>query len=599
MGTSMVTKKNNEPSKEELILAWTEKHFSESIQTEANSALEQFRNGKSSPDVEGYTVPLEFGTGGIRGVIGNGCGRMNVYTVGRSALGYCRFLLQKKSKSTIVIAYDSRRMSKEFAQTSAGVAASLGIKVKLFKEVAPTPILSYSIRHYKADGGIVITASHNPPEYNGFKAYLSDGGQLVAPDDKMIIDSINAINDWSEIPFLKSSDPVYKKLVSEVEPKVFEAYKKKVFSSNVYNKKIKSKDRESLRIVYSPLHGTGGKYMKDLLDSAGYKNVFLVKEQEKPNGEFPTVKYPNPEEREALALCIETSKKKKAGIFIATDPDADRLGIGVRDATGEYVLLNGNQIGSIMCAYLAEKISAQKSEIQYKIIKTIVTTDLQQRIADKNKIPILNVLTGFKFIAAEMLKMDSTENEKFLFGGEESYGYLPVDFVRDKDSFSSALLLLEICTEKKDILSYLNEIYMKYGFYLESLASLTLKGETGKQKIKDTLDTLRKTNLIGKTIGRRKIESVIDYKEKKVSGKAKKSIFSGMPSSDVIQLVLEGDSRITIRPSGTEPKVKVYFSFCASTLPKSNEEVESQKVEIGKEIEESKKLFLEMVGLNG
>ncbi|MBE7412798.1 MAG: phospho-sugar mutase [Leptospiraceae bacterium] len=582
----------------EYIESWTRSPFDEKIILEAKTILKEFESGKNSPEIEGYTVPLEFGTGGIRGVIGNGIGRMNLYTVGRAALGFSKYLVKKSNKPLLIIACDSRRMSREFTNTTAKVAASLGIRVKIFKEVTPTPMLSYAIRYYKATGGVVITASHNPPEYNGFKAYLADGGQLVSPDDKKIISLINEITDWNEIPVNKIN-PSEKSLISYVEKKVFDEYKKKVKLSHVFNKKIKSETRKKLKIVYSPLHGTGGVYMKELLNSLGYKNVFLVPEQSKPNGEFPTVKFPNPEEKEALVLCEKTAKEKNAEIFIATDPDADRLGIGVRNALGEYVLLNGNQVGSIMAAYLCERAKHTKSKTKPVLCKTIVTTDLQERIAKKNSVELKNVLTGFKFIAEEMAKIDKNPKKKFLFGGEESYGYLPVDFVRDKDSLSSAVLILEILCEKKDLLQYLDEIYLKYGLFMESLKSITLKGESGKQKIFDSLELLRKTDLIGKTIGNRKIVSFLDYKNKIVKGAAKKNSLNSFPISDVIQLELGGNAKLTIRPSGTEPKVKIYSSFMYEGKIQFVSELASKKKVLLDEIKEAETQFLKIAELNG
>jgi phosphoglucomutase len=584
----------------DLILSWTREPFTKDVWSEAEEALSAFDRGESGPLVEGFTVPLEFGTGGIRGVLGNGIGRMNNYTVGRAALGFCRYLLTKYKKPTIVIAYDSRRKSKEFTEVTAGIAAKLGIKVKVFPKVAPTPMLSYAIRHYKAQGGVVITASHNPPQYNGFKAYLADGGQLVAPDDEKIVSMINAITDWNEIVLTSKSDPIYKKLVDVVDKAMFETYMKKVLSSPIYNLNLSNKDRAKIKVVYSPLHGTGGEYMKALLKKAGYKSFYPVLEQEKPDGEFPTVKFPNPEEKEALVLCEKVARAKEADIFIATDPDADRLGVGIRNKQGNYVLINGNQIGSILCAYLAEKVSAEKKpKYEYHICKTIVTTDLQENIAKANKLKIKNVLTGFKFIANEMNKIEQDPKKRFLFGGEESYGYLPVDFVRDKDSLSSALLLLEILADKKDLLGYLDDIYLKYGLYLESLKSINLEGEAGKQKIKESLDRLRSKTWIGTRVGTREVVGFIDYKLKKTQGNIKSSVFSGFPSSNVIQMVLSGNAKLTIRPSGTEPKVKIYSSFQSETHPESKAEILSLQEELREEILEAEKLFLKMAGLDG
>ncbi len=593
-----MAKKEKSLTPKDYILAWTKEPFSNEIREEAQHILERYEKGESGTEIEAYTIPLEFGTGGIRGIIGNGIGRMNDYTVGRAALGFCRYLLKKHGKATIVVAYDSRRKSKEFAEVTAGIAARLGVKVKIFPKVAPTPLLSFAVRHLKAQGGVVITASHNPPQYNGFKAYLADGGQLVAPDDEKIISAINSITDWNEIQLLSKKDKLYQKFVSEVDKSVFEAYKKKVLESPIYNPEISKSSRGKLTVIYSPLHGTGGEYMKSLLKDAGYKNIFLVPEQEKPNGEFPTVKFPNPEEKEALTLCEKYAHEKNAEIFIASDPDGDRLGMGIKNSNGEYVLLNGNQIGSILCAYLAEKVSSvPKPKYEYLICKTIVTTDLQENIAKTNKIQIKNVLTGFKFIANEMNKIEKDKKKKFLFGGEESYGYLPVDFLRDKDSLSSALLLLEVLLDKKDLLGYLDEIYLKYGLFLESLKSINLEGESGKQKINNSLDTLRSKSWVGTRVGKREVIGLIDYKQKQVQGKIKTSVFSGLPSSNVIQMVLSGNAKLTIRPSGTEPKVKIYSSFQSLTHPETKADIPHLKEELKAEILEAEKLFLKMANL--
>lgn len=583
---------------ESFIHPWTQEPFPNTVRKEANLALEKFSRGESSPDIEAFSIPLEFGTGGMRGKLGNGIGRMNEFTVGRAALGFISYLSKKNKKASIVIAYDSRRRSKEFAEVTAGIAAYLGVKVILFKEVTPTPILSYAIRYYKASGGVVITASHNPPEYNGFKAYLSDGGQLVPPDDQKIISKIESITDWKQIPILSTKDPIYKKMVKFAGKDCFTSYKKDLSKAGILSISLKPKDRTALKIVYSPLHGTGGKSMQELLNSFGYKNVFLVPEQKDPNGEFPTVKYPNPEEAEAMELSKKFAIQKNAHAFIATDPDADRLGIGVKNENGEYVLFNGNQIGSIMAAYLCEAYSAGKKKKKAVLVKTIVTTDLQENIAKKNKVKYKNVLTGFKFIAQVMAKIDKSKTDFFLFGGEESFGYLPVSFVRDKDSLSSALLLLEILTEKKDLFNYMDEIYLKYGLFQESLKSLTLEGSAGKEKIRKSLESLRTLDLLGKKIHHRKITGILDYKTQIAKGNASKSAFSGCPSSDVIQVILEGNAKLTIRPSGTEPKIKIYSSFQSLKTPKSKEEIKTLTKDLLSEIKTSEEIFLQLAGLS-
>ncbi|PJZ72254.1 phosphomannomutase [Leptospira perolatii] len=581
------------------IQSWTQSPFSEKTRNEAQGILTRYQKGERTLETEAFTVPLEFGTGGIRGRIGNGIGRMNEFTVGRAALGFSRYLKKKFKNPILVIAYDSRRRSREFAEVTAGIAASLNIKVFLFPEVAPTPLLSYAVRHYKASGGVVLTASHNPPEYNGFKAYLSKGEQLVPPDDSKIIGLIQSIDNWNEIKILSPKDSLYKKFVNKVDRKCFESYLKDIKKSGILSKSVKDKDRSSLKIVYSPLHGTGGKYMKDLLNHFGYSKVQLVPEQKDPNGEFPTVKYPNPEEPEALELSKNLAIKTNSNVFIATDPDADRLGVGIRNGSGSYTLLNGNQIGSIMAAFLGEReFGKTKKGKKPVIVKTVVTTDLQSAIAKKNKIAIKNVLTGFKFIAEVMNKLDVSSSQYFLFGGEESYGYLPVQFVRDKDSLSSALLLLEILAEKKDLLSYLDEIYLKYGLFQESLKSLNLEGLAGKKKIQESLQKLRESDLLGKTVGRRKVVGFLDFKNKVAKGISKKSAFAGLPPSDVIQLELENEAKLTIRPSGTEPKIKIYSSFKSLQSPKKRDEIPRLTEQLLDELHQTETQFLTLAGLS-
>ncbi len=586
---------------ERYILPWTQSPFPLKIQEEARRALEDFRSKSFTELTESYSVPLEFGTGGIRGKLGNGIGRMNEYTVGRAALGFSRYLVKKSKKPILVIAYDSRHMSRKFCEITAGIAARLGIQVYHFPEVTPTPLLSYAVRYYKATGGVVITASHNPPEYNGFKAYLSDGGQLVPPDDQKIISSIESITDWNEIEFLPRKHRLYRKNVHPVGKKCFESYLRDLSRSDILSPSVAPKDRKKLKIVYSPLHGTGTKYMKAVLKTFGYTSVFLVPEQKKPDGNFPTVAYPNPEEKEAMALCEKWAKEIGSPVFIATDPDADRLGIGVRNESGGYTLLNGNQIGSILSAYLCEKVnrSPKKSTTKttYHLVKTIVTTDLQARIAEANGVRLWNVLTGFKYIAEIMKTLEKKKGHKFLFGGEESFGYLPVDFVRDKDALSSALLFLEIVAETGDILAYLDEIYLKYGLYLESLRSITLEGIAGKEKISNSIESLRKKDLISQKIGSREIVALYDYKEQNVRGKGNSNAFKGLPKSNVLQFELEGNAKLTIRPSGTEPKVKIYASFSSLRKPSHREEIPSLKRELEVEIQKSMDEFCKMAGL--
>jgi len=590
------------------ILDWAAPCFPLEIREEAVQAYQDFIRGKQTEELDFYASALVFGTGGLRGVIGNGAGRMNQWTVGKTTLGFSRFLKSRSKKPSLVIAHDSRRMSPEFARAAAGVAAQEGVRVYLFDGVAPTPLLSYAIRHLKASGGVVITASHNPPEYNGYKVYLEDGAQLAGPAQKELEDAIGAIEDWSQVEFLDSDSPEYAKWVTSIGGEIKKSYIRE-FKGCSFVSPSSSPSKKDLKIVYSPLHGTGGPWLPALLEAYGFQ-VSLVAEQAEPDGEFPTVRYPNPEEAEALRLTEETARRLDADIFLATDPDADRLGAGVKTKSGSYELLNGNQIGSIMCAYLCEKTSAaskkEASEKTPHILKTIVTTDLQREIALKNGAVVKDVLTGFKFIAEQMRfieegkrKAGYSSKDYYLFGGEESYGYLPVDFVRDKDSLASALLLCEIAAREGDLISYLNQVYLKYGLFLEDLKSVTLKGSAGQKKIQETIEKLRNSDLLSWTLGERRVQHVLDYETQTRDGQPFPEGFAGMPPSNVLQLILEPEGKLTIRPSGTEPKVKLYASLRHPNQPSSLEELERGKKELEDELVLISGSFFARAGLAG
>ncbi len=588
------------------ILDWASPAFPLEVRERAARVYVEFAEGRTSEDTEGYSTELRFGTGGLRGVIGNGAGRMNRWTVGRTTLGFCRFLASKNKKPSLVIAYDSRRRSDEFAQVTAGVAAALGFEVYLFDRVTSTPILSYAIRHLRASGGVVITASHNPPEYNGYKVYLSDGGQLVGPPQAEVEASIDAIREWGEIPFLETTAEAYRKHVHLIGDDI-----KKAYTAEYENVRFVSSPRaaskKNFRIVYSPLHGTGGLWLPDFLRHYGFR-VDEVSEQMEPNGEFPTVKLPNPEEREALRMVEEKARELNADMFLATDPDADRLGAGFRGTEG-YTFLNGNQIGSIMCAFLCERINQErqqrKDRYTYYVLKTIVTTDLQKAIADANGVQTKDVLTGFKYIAEQMLWMEEGRfgfekgRSKYLFGGEESYGYLPVDFVRDKDSLASALLLCEIAVEVGDLAAYLDQVYLKYGLYLEDLKSVTMKGLSGQERIAQIISELRTSDLVGWELGGRRVAGVLDFEAQTRNGKPDPATFQGLPPSNVVQLLLEPEGKLTIRPSGTEPKVKLYASLKHPEHPQSLDELQLRKHELRDELASLSGAFFARAGLAG
>ncbi len=580
----------------EKILDWCSPSFPLFIREEAALIFNRFLQGDRSDDVFAYMTELKFGTGGLRGILGNGPGRMNEFTVGKTTLGFARFLISNYKNPSVVIAYDSRRRSKEFAEIAAGIFAGLHIKSYLFDQVTPTPILSYAIRKLNAQGGVVLTASHNPPDYNGYKVYSEDGSQIVGETQTQIEKHIENITDWN-IPFIQKDNEIYKKYVIYIGENIKNEYYNE-FNSVFFAKKIS----KPLKIIFSPLHGTAGKWLPGLLEKFGVE-VIPVKEQLEPDGEFPTVKYPNPEEADALELCKITAEKYKADLFIATDPDADRMGTGIRDKNGNYVLLNGNQTGSILLAYLSELIQKEKNQNQYYVFKTIVTTNLQREIARKNNLHIRDVLTGFKYIAEQMRWIDEKKDIykssecAYLFGGEESYGYLPVSFVRDKDSLSSSLLLCIIADEKGNLLDYLDEIYLKYGLYLEDLKSITMKGMDGLKRMKEIIQKLRQTNLIGKDISGRKVIKVYDYQNQTINQQKNENYFSILPPSDVLQFELDPEGLITIRPSGTEPKVKIYISLKAKENSYSIEELKIRKKELESEITTILGNFLVISGL--
>lgn len=576
------------------ILDWCGPSFPLTIRDSAAKVYQRYMAGDRSDEVFAFMAEIKFGTGGLRGVIGSGPNRMNAWTVGKSTLGFARFLKKNFNSASVVIAHDSRRMSREFAEITAGIFAGQGVKVHLFDSVAPTPILSYAVRHLNASGGVVITASHNPPEYNGYKVYLSDGSQFTGDDQIGLEKEIEAIKDWN-IPFIGKDDSIFQKQVKIIGNEIKTAYYSE-FDKLPWVKKLS----KPLSIVYSPLHGTGGAYMPGLLEKYG-ATVLPVVEQIEPDGEFPTVEFPNPEEPEALELCRQTALKNRADIFVATDPDADRMGAGILNKKGDYTLINGNQTGSILCAYLCETYGNAGAQV----FKTIVTTELQRNIAKSNRVAVRDVLTGFKYIAEQMRYLEHGEagfdksKDFYLFGGEESYGYLPIDFVRDKDSLASTLLLCMVADQKGSLLDYLDEIYLKYGLYLEDLKSITMKGFDGLERMNKSIDGLRAANLQQVELGERKIVSVIDYQAQTVDGKPSATVFKNLPKSNVLQFKLEPEGVLTIRPSGTEPKVKLYVSLRHSLQPQSIEELGVLRHELENELSIVSGLFLTKAGLIG
>jgi phosphoglucomutase len=522
---------------------------------------------KSDELVDSFYRELEFGTGGLRGTMGVGSNRMNKYTVGAATQGLANYLKKNfpGEQLKVAIAYDSRNNSKYFAEITANVFSANDIKVYLFKELRPTPELSFAIRHFKAHSGVVITASHNPKEYNGYKAYWNDGAQIIAPHDKNIINEVNNIKSVDEIKFDKKDQ-----FIEYIGEEVDKLYLEKLSSVSLSRKEIQN--QKDLKIVFSPIHGTGITLVPKALERLGFTNVTIVKEQAEPNGNFPTVVYPNPEEKDAMSLAVKKAQDIDADIVMATDPDSDRVGIAVKNHKNEWQLLNGNQTGTLIFSYLIERWrELGKLTGNEYICKTIVTTDLIDKIAEKNGVECYNVLTGFKFIAG--LMRDFEGKKTFIAGAEESYGYLIGDFVRDKDAIGSCAVIAEIAAYAKDkgfsLYDWLLKIYTEYGYYKEDLISLTKKGRTGAEEIKAMMTKLRSNPPA--TVNGSKLLKILDYEnrvERDLTTGKEKQI--ELPKSDVLQFILADGSKLSARPSGTEPKIKFYFSVNEKLDKKEN-----------------------------
>lgn len=503
---------------------------------------------------------LEFGTGGLRGLMGVGTNRMNKYTVGMATQGYANYLKQSfpGEQVKVAIAHDSRNNSRFFAETVANVFGANGIKVFLFESLRPTPELSFSIRHLGCHGGVVCTASHNPKEYNGYKAYWNDGGQLVPPHDKNVIREVEKIGSVSEVKWNGGEANI-----SLVGKEMDEAYIKMVKGLSVYPDVIAK--QHDLKIVYTPIHGTGIKLVPTVLKEFGFTNVHIVEGQMEPNGNFPTVVYPNPEESEAMSMGLKMAQSLDADILLGTDPDADRVGIGVKDNKGNWVLMNGNQTAVLAFNYMIEARKAKGiAQPNDMVIKTIVTTEMINNIAAKNKVACYDVLTGFKWIAELIKEKEGKEN--YVIGGEESFGLMIGDQLRDKDAVSAVALLCEMAAYEKakglSLFQKLLELYVEYGFYKEHLISITKKGMDGQQQIAAMMERFR--NNPPAVLGGSPVVELLDYELRKGKNlQTGKGWDIALPKSNVLQFVLEDGSKISARPSGTEPKIKFYFSVNA------------------------------------
>lgn len=537
---------------------------------------------------ESFYRNLEFGTGGLRGIMGVGSNRMNIYTVAAATQGMANYLKENFSKLDIIkvaIAYDSRNNSKLFAQTAADVFSANGIKVYLFDDLRPTPELSFAIRHFNCQGGIVITASHNPKEYNGFKAYWDDGGQIISPHDKNIIDEVNKINDISEIQFQGNPG-----LIELIGSSVDEAYLNHIHELSLSPEAIvRQKD---FKIVFTPIHGTGATLVPKVLKRFGFDNVYMVDEQASPDGNFPTVKSPNPEESAALELAMNMAKNINADLVMATDPDSDRVGIAIRKGD-EMTLLNGNQAASLLIYYLITKWKENnKLTGNEYIVKTVVTSELLAKIAEKQDVEHFDVLTGFKYIADIIKKLEGKKT--FIGGGEESYGYLVGDFVRDKDAIISCAMIAETAAWAADrgigLYDLLIDIYKEFGLYKEKLVSVVRKGKKGAEEIQTMMNNFRENP--PKSLGSSKVIEIKDYQ----SGVSLNTITGNneninLPKSNVLQFFTEDGGKVSVRPSGTEPKIKFYFGVVSSL--ESREEFE----QVNRSLEDKINIYVKELGL--
>lgn len=533
---------------------WLSDKFDEITRKEVQNLLDHDPTGLT----DAFYTDLEFGTGGLRGIMGAGTNRINDYTIAMATQGLCNYLLKMfpNEQVKIAIAYDSRNNSPRFARKTADVCSANGIEVYLFEALRPTPELSFTIRQLGCHSGVVVTASHNPKEYNGYKVYWNDGGQLVSPHDKNVIKEVQAIPGIESVKMISDSSRIHL-IGEELDEAYLNALKKLSLSPEALER------QKDMKIVYTNLHGTGITMVPPVLEKYGFNNVFTVKEQDKPDGNFPTVHSPNPEEPAALELALKLAKEKDAELVMGTDPDSDRVGIAVRDLNGELLLLNGNQTGSLLVYYLLRRwAELDKLDGKQFTAKTIVTSGLIETISNSYNVECHNVLTGFKYIA-ELIKQFEGKKQ-FIGGGEESYGYLAGDFVRDKDAILSCALIAEMAAWSKDngktLYELLIDIYVEYGFYKESLISVTRKGKQGAEEIAAMMDNFRNNPPL--SIDGSKVVWLKDYKAQTAKHLIEETITStGLPSSNVLQFVAENGTIVTVRPSGTEPKIKFYFSI--------------------------------------
>ena len=553
---------------------------SEVIDEESKKELLEIKDNENEKEDRFYK-DLEFGTAGLRGVIGIGSNRMNKYTVTKATQGLANYIIkQGMQERGVAIAYDSRIMSKEFSEETALCLNANGIKTYRFEELRPTPELSFAVRELGCIAGIVITASHNPPEYNGYKVYWEDGAQIVEPIDKEIINEVNNIKDFSKIKTIQKNEAIEKGLYNvirkEIDDKYIEKLKKLIVNQDAINKMQKN-----IKIVYTPLHGTGGNLVKRILKEVGFENVYIVKEQEEPDGSFPTVGYPNPEDPKAFTLALNLAKEVNADVILANDPDADRLGIYVKDTKeGEYVQFNGNMTGNLICEYvLSQKKENGTLPKNGAIIKTIVSSNMTDAIAKEYGVKLFSTLTGFKNIAKIIREFEKDKSYNCLFAYEESYGCIIGTHARDKDGIVAVMTVCEAAAYYKmqglTLWDAMNKMYEKYGFYKERQISITLKGIEGAEAIKRMMENMRNNPI--KEISGLKVILFGDYQKQEIIDINQNKKDTKLPKSNVLYFDLEKNAWICVRPSGTEPKIKFYIGVCEGTSKEA--EIELDKLE--------------------
>lgn len=546
-------------------------YFDEATKEELKSIAEDENEIK-----ERFYMDLEFGTAGLRGIIGAGTNRMNIYVVRRATQGLANYIAKVDKKSQgVAIAYDSRHMSPEFAQEAALCLAANGIKAYIFETLRPTPELSFAVRHLGCVAGINVTASHNPPEYNGYKVYWEDGAQITPPHDSGIMGEVKAISDWNTVKTMDKAEAEKAGLFEVIGKEVDDAYMAELKKQVIHMDAIQAEGK-NLKIVYTPLHGTGNIPARRILKELGFENVYVVKEQELPDGDFPTVSYPNPEAAEAFELGLKLAKEVDADLVLATDPDADRLGVRVKDKNGEYHDLTGNMSGCLLANYEISQRKAVNGSLPEDgaLIKTIVTTNLADAIAKCYGVKLIEVLTGFKFIGQQILGFEKSGKGSYLFGFEESYGCLIGTYARDKDAIVATMALCEAAayykTQGKTLWDAMIEMYEQFGYYKDDIKAVTMKGIEGLQKIQDIMNSLRQ-NPPAEFAGH-KVVAVRDYKADTIKNLETGEVTpTGLPNSNVLYYELTNDAWVCVRPSGTEPKVKFYYGVKGTSLADADE----------------------------